>query len=331
RTGEWDSPAGRLFASRVGEVPQTLLAVARRYSGAATILRTYAAALADAQEDARCAAWRFASASATVDELNRRLWSGPDEATRRSLELERVQWLPCLDTARAAWQAARSRLDEADRRCGAGLRDLADDAIADPALYRILHRTRTAATGVSAMGLVPTPWTKAGGVVAGGVSTAATVGLKALYGEGSWRSIAGQEAVTAGLAGARVLRASSAARAVTRDGVRRPLTTAERLAIGSKEQLWTKAPWRLPPPPADPRLVRIRPPATGGRITRTMTKVQRVAADQWRARVADDWQRATLSGPGGRRLLLAAWGVEGTTKTATRVRAPADPHDDGRR
>lgn len=319
RTAGWASEAGYRFADAVGRVPAVLSAVARRYGEAAGVLRTYAEALEEAQRAAQTAGWRFESAKATVDALDVRLRSTTDESARYALEVQRAEWVPGLDAARVGWHTARTRLDEADARCAARLRTLGRDGIADPALYRALHRTQTVGSGLATVGLYPTPWTAWAAGIGGAAATGATVGLRLVYGEGSWRSIGVQAGLTAGGAGARVLKASSAVRRVV-DDVPQPLTRGQRLGIGSKEQLWSKAPWRMPLQPSPVKEVPIHPKPVGDLRTRTTQRARWAAKDAVQDKFVKDWRKATLSGQGGHELLLASWGVGGATKATSKTR-----------
>lgn len=248
----WDGPAGAAFGASLTDLGPVLQRVLDRYVGAAATLRAHAPELRQAQEDAQAAllegrdaadqsAWaesRIESAMALGE-----TWESPTVqgwlSVQRRAEARRL-------AAEVSHAAAWSRVRESDGRCATGLEACADDPIADPALYRLLHRVSATGSAVSQLGLVSwaAPELKPVAAMAGSAGALADTALLVVYDEGDW----GQ--VGLGLALGAVGQAGGALRAGAKVGavkvanghyrVVERLDARARLGIGVRRQAMTR-------------------------------------------------------------------------------------------
>ncbi len=239
----WDGPAGSAFAARIGQVPGLLDRAARRHRAAAPPLRDYADVLEAEQTLAGRCVEEHAEAQHTVAVLEDRAYAlvvaGRDESSPELLVVRALQReaTAAMLSAEARHRGALHRLEAADRRCAAVLRALADDGLADSAVYRGLRATSRTGHGVGALAAFGrwAPSLSAAGLVGDAAGTVADAGLLVGYGEGRWSDVAAGAGLAAtGFAGDS-LRAGATAGAVRRpDGtvVVARLSAQERLVAG---------------------------------------------------------------------------------------------------
>lgn len=246
--GVWDGPAGAAFAARVTEAGPVLQRILDRYVTAAQALRTFAPELDRAQRSAQRAITEGDDADGQIRVLEGRLndltvagqaWESP--AVQSVLAEQRRQVARRM-AAEAAHDRAWSDVEAADGRCAATLRATADDALADPGLYRFLRSVSSVGAGLSTAGPVALVNPELGPVctMAGTAGSVADLGLVAIYGEGDW----GQVGIGLGLSslsfaggalksGAKV----GAAKGVNGSySAERAMATRERLAAGLRSQ-----------------------------------------------------------------------------------------------
>jgi hypothetical protein len=322
----WDSPAGRAFAAQVAQLPPVLDAVARRYAGAAAVLRVFAVAFREAQDECTAAITlrergvlrrdRFAEALAAAESS-----ASPDELARVPVlrELMAQGAGEVLDSERR-YVAARHRFDEADQRCRRSLEALGRDVLTDSWQYNGLKGAATVGDSVAATAgyaaLFP-PWRPAATVVsvnAGAVGTAAHGLVKLAYDEGSWAPLI--EGGVLGMVGfsAQSLRAASVARGLPTAAHEGPTGFAgpgRRLLAGIKSHGATNDPWKLPPAPARPArpatAVTGRPRPPWRERARATARRQ---ADRKLKPFRDDWGVASHNGADARAMLQTAWGLQ---------------------
>lgn len=352
RDASWDSLAGHQFATRMAGPPRVFSALARRYQAAAQALHTFAEEFALAQQHSALAADRFDHANDTLAVLEAQAGTAPDEGARARVQVQHAAWDLCRSDAEASWYAALTAYREADRRCAARLAAASQDELTDSWQYATLHAVQSDAGAVSAVGVVPTPWTKAVGVVAGGISTAALVADKVVYGEGSWSGIGAGAALSAVGSGGRVLRYAATAGTSA-------IGPAERLALGTRLARGARAETRSRLTAWKPSShVKVQTPSFGadrpGRHVAVAGELSERNVVRWgqvggrnayaglvhgrdqavkgfEARFANDYRLALGAGPEAQRLLYGAWGVEGGLKaynktSSLRARRP-DPGD----
>lgn len=327
----WDSPAGAAFGRRCAGVASVLDRVSRRYAVAASAVLGLAEALARAQSavaGARRAydeAWpEFLAAGDAVALAE----SSDDPAVRGTAPRLRVRMVEAGDRVRAAAQQASVAREEhrrADRQCAGVLARLRADGLSDGGWYDAVTATRDVARSVGGVAgpaaAIPFPPLQAVAApvaaVADGVGLVTDATVLAVWGEGSWSSVA-LGAVGAALGpvagalktGARATNAAAQAAAATRVE-RRALRigTRERLAAAIRApsaRSYGKAPtpatrtvaWTLPS----------RHPRTWGRWAADQTEARAQAAV--RNRWLDDWQVVTGTPGTSTRMLVSAWGVE---------------------
>lgn len=350
----WDSPAGQQVVARMAGPPRVFSAMARRYGLAAQALHAYADTFATAQGRSASAAQRFDHACDTLGVLARQVGAARDTMERARLQAQCAAWERTRADAEASWYAALRDYRAADALCAALLKAASHDDLTDSWHYTALHVAQRDGACVSAVGLVPTPWTKAVGAVAGGVSTAAMVAGKLIYDEGRWGQIGTVAALSTVGSGGRVL--IHAARA----GVP-ALGPAERLGLGSRLVRGAQAEtrnrltaWR-PSSHVRPAGPTLRTSGTGRHATPpshlSYTTVVRwgqqasgkgyaglvagrdLAAKGLEQRYLADYRLALRAGPEAQRLLYAGWGVQaGLTAydKVGRARSDRTVHDEDR-
>lgn len=238
----WDGPAGTAFGARIAQVPTALDRAARRHLCAAAPLRRFADVLeaeqAFAQHAARDHADAWSRHAVLEDRAAALVTAGRDETSPEVMVLRALQRDQLADAARAQarHRGALDRLEAEDRRCAGVLRALADDALADPLLYRGLRATSSFGHGVGALaGLVApaAPPARLVSVVGDGTGVAADGALLLGYDEGGWGGLAtGAGLAVMGVAG-QSLRAGATAGAVVRaDGA-----VVAGASLGAQERL----------------------------------------------------------------------------------------------
>ena len=321
----WDSPAGRAFAAQVAQLPPVLDAVARRYAGAAAVLRGFAQAFREAQDECSAAITlrergvlrrdRFAEAVAAAEAS-----ASPDELARvpvlRGLMAQGAGEV--LDSEQR-YVAARQRFNQADQRCRRSLEALGRDVLTDSWQYNGLKGTAALGDSVAAtagfVALFP-PWRPAATAVsvnAGAVGTAAHGLVKLAYDEGEWTPLI--EGGVLGMVGfsAKSLRAASVARSlpsVAHEGPTGFASPGRRLLAGIKAHGATNDPWKMPPAPA--RRARARPVTDRPRQPwreRARATAQRQAVRKLKP-FRDDWGVASRNGADARVMLQTAWGLQ---------------------
>ena len=328
----WDSPAGEAFATRSHAAASLLVSAGRRHGVSAAALRPLAAALEHAQQVVGAAvaehtiAHPRAVALGTARVEAEQSADPAQRATAGALHCREVAELERAQDAERRHAEAWRQFDEADRRCAAVLRQLVEDGLADSRAYDALTGMSRAAGGVEGLAgsiaLVPTPATKAVGVVAGaaGATRALTdTAVKVAYGDGDWTSIGlSATEMATGRASAVLKRGAlatnPAARAAATRTERRLLrhTTSERLRLAAVAELRQVGRTGAKRP--------LRP----FRPTRTLsTASSPTAAAHWlaeqvagraqhavRVRWLDDLALATRDPARSRTMLLGGWSAE---------------------
>lgn len=232
----WDGPAGEAFAGRLAEVTPVLQRLEHRYVGAARELRLLAPELDRAQQVANGAVTRADDADEQVaaieEQIVATMATGAEWDSAQVWALRRAQQAQLARLAEAEADHARAvaAFEDADARCAAALRQVAEDDIADPGGYRLLHLARTIGTEISSVdALLALPPGKAllrrvpavGAVTtaAGWMALASEVGLMVVYDEGSWGDLAsGAAAWGLGFAGKSLKRGATSGSVVTVEG-----------------------------------------------------------------------------------------------------------------
>ncbi len=198
----WESPAGEAFAARAQAAASLLVSVGRRHGVSAAALRPLAAALEHAQQVVGAAvtehtiAYPRAVALGTARVEAEQSADPAPRATAVALHCREVAELERAQDAERRHAAAWRQFLEADRQCAAVLHRLVEDGLADSRAYDTLTGLSRAAGGVEdvagSIALLPTPPTKAFGVVAGvagATKLLADASVKVAYGDGDWTSI----------------------------------------------------------------------------------------------------------------------------------------------
>ncbi len=322
----WDSPAGRAFAAQVAQLPPLLDAVAQRYAGASAVLRVFAAAFREAQDECTAAITlrergvlrrdRFADALAAAEAS-----TSPDELARvpvlRDLMAEGAAEV--LDGERR-YVAARRRFDEADQQCRRALESLGRDALTDTWEYNTLKGAAAVGDGIAAtagyVAMIPPcrPVATVVSVNAGAVGTLSHALVKLAYDEGEWAPLLEGGALSMVGFSASSLRAASAARGLPTAAHEGPAGFAgpgRRLLAGVKAHGAANDPWKLPPAVARP--ARVAPSAADGPRSplreRTREMVRRQADHRLKS-FRDDWGVASRNGADARLMLQTAWGLQ---------------------
>ncbi|GEM_PF-4237780 len=357
REAHWDSLAGRQFASRMTGPPRVFSALVRRYGLAAQALHTYADAFALAQRHSALAAERYDLATDTLAALWPLVGAAGDDTERARLQASCAQWQQCQADAEASWYAALHDYRAADARCAAQLDAATRDAITDSWAYQASHFVQNEGARVAMVGSLPSPWTKAIGVVAGGLSASAMVANKVFYDEGSWSGIGASAALSAVGSSGRVLKYAAKA-GVSAIGPAEELGLGSRLLRGARAEAGGRlTAWKpsshvtvdgptFGAGPAGRAGRHAAPPAdlSGTKVVRwgqvSVRKAQAgvqagrdAAVKSFEQKYVADYRLALRGGPEAQKLLYGAWGVEGglqAYKQAGKVRAYVAGRDDDR-
>ncbi|MFC8504158.1 hypothetical protein ACFUC1_17500 [Pedococcus sp. NPDC057267] len=341
----WDSAAGEAFARRCAGVAGVVDRLSRRYAVAAGALVALAGALTRAQAMVTGAqrvhqqAWPEFLAAGDAMSLAE---SSDDPAVRSTAPRLRARMVEAGErvqaaerTASDAWAAYRA----ADRQCASVLASLRDDGLSDSGWYDAVTTTRDIARAVDGVAgpaaLLPVPPVRAVAApvaaAAGAAGLAADAALLAVWGDGSWSSLAlGAAAAAAGpvagglKTGARATNAAAQAAASTRIE-RRALRIGahQRLAaaVGAPSaRAYGKAPTHVAR--TVPWTAPSRRPGTWGRWAAEQGELRARAAVQ--SRWLDDWRAVTGTAGTSPRLLVTAWGVEGGGATLGQVSSARD-------
>jgi hypothetical protein len=341
----WDSAAGEAFARRCAGVAGVVDRLSRRYAVAARALVALADALARAQETVAGAqrvheqAWPEFLAAGDAMALAE---SSDDPAVRSTAPRLRARMVEAGERVQAAERRAsdaRAEYRIADRRCASVLASLRDDGLSDSGWYDVLTTTRDVAGSVESVAgpaaLLPVPPVRAVAepvaAVAGAAGLAADAALLAVWGDGSWSSLAlGAAAAAAGpvagglKTGARATNAAAQAAASTR-------VERRALRMGARQRLAAamgapsaRAYGKAPTPVA--RTVRwpapSRRPGTWGRWAAEQAELRARTAVQ--TRWLDDWRAVTGTTGTSPRLLVTAWGVEAGGSALDQVSSARD-------
>ncbi|MBR7744396.1 hypothetical protein KC207_13965 [Phycicoccus sp. BSK3Z-2] len=342
----WDGPAGEAFGERVGPVPTVLDRAARRFRGAVGPLHTYAEELEIEQRVVQRAVDRHAEASEEYRLLEDRAWalvsSGVDETDPSLRQVRALQ----QDRAGVMLEAEREhaggweRLREADARCAATLRALADDDLADGLGYRGLHAVSSTghATATAAVMLAR----KGGGTAAAvglgaeGLALGADGVLLLGYGEGDWGEVAtGAGLAVAGGVGRAATQGARLGAYVRADGTAARvahISTGDRVALGLSMEAHARvdrarAALRLqaPPRPARPGGTAEAPAGTrpaaapAGTVVGKGLAAARARVDDTVRRGRQDWALASVGGVPTQRLYAAGMTLRAGSWTAGKV------------
>ncbi|KGN36314.1 hypothetical protein N803_05790 [Knoellia subterranea KCTC 19937] len=328
-----------MFEAAVQESPPVIDALIDRYAGASGALQSFAEELESAQRRCQAAIERHAAATDEYLRLEGLLVAAqgtPDEALvlrRHNHAMSAV--VSAERDHRAAWQS----FTEADRRTAGRLRALAADVLDDPTSYAALATMQEFSGEMSSMPPVlgNAPGLKqlgAAGEVSGFISG---VGLRAFYGEGSWKTVGINAVGTVGTGAGAVVKRGSVVGAHpvsrldtrARDYAGEKLSTRQRFFIGTREQLhatFPKASQRLDPSMQPSRRIILDgsdlpttptaglPLADKARVLAERAKVMaRRKAD---AVLLDDWRAASAGGPTAQRMFVAGVTLEKATPQA---------------
>ena len=208
----WDDAAGRRFGEIVGELQPVLDAVADRYAGAVGGLRRLASVLEETQPVATrairehdLAQQRYVTLENLVEtRLAEPGCTGEGDPRVAALRRDQQEQLRIVTRSQVAHRRALETFEATDREVAARLRALADDAVSDTRTYRFVAATSRVGHDVESLGpyALAAPEFAPVFAAAGAAGTAADAGLLLFYGEGSWREVAEQVAVSAaGVAG----------------------------------------------------------------------------------------------------------------------------------
>lgn len=330
--GDWDSPAGAVFAARAAAVLPVLSRITTRYAAASAAVRPVAEALHSAQASSREAlaewddAWpRFLAAG----EAMARAQADSDPVSRARAEGHRAVMLAQHERCTAAQyrnDAAHTLWREADRRCAAVLHRLLHDGLADPWAYDVLSATSREAHGadeaVRTLGpvtmLPPFEWLAAVGTAGEVVALGADAALLVGYGQGRVGALGLRAAslATAPVAGV-LKRGATATNPLSRLGTpvrtraearaRLPLSTGGRVKAGLRGE-WDHVVRGVPDPPPRHRVPPSRLPRTP-RDAAAWARTQAYARARVQVQNAwlDDWALAGRGGTAARRMLVSAW------------------------
>ncbi len=207
-------------------------------------LREYAGVLEEEQAVTQRAVEEHAEAWRWFQLLEDRAYAlvtaGLDEGSPDLLAVRRAQQdeMATVARAQARHTASRERLAAADSRCSRALAALADDDLADSALYRGLRGASAVGHGVGYLAMLPArlaPECAAAGAVGEGVGTVADGALLLGYGEGSWRDLGvGAGAWALGATGQSARLGARSGATLRADGsiAVRAMTAEERLRAG---------------------------------------------------------------------------------------------------
>lgn len=325
----WDDAAGEAFGARLAGTAGVLDRVIDRYAGAAAAIRLLAPVLEESQsvvvasvraDDA--ARGRYAALESAVTAS---IASGAGEEDAQVRGLRRLQQEQVVIQQRAGTDHARAwaRFEEADRRCASVLRALADDALADPLLYRGLRAATTTSSHVATIAGWAGPEGAPVAATAGIVSTLGGTALLVGYGEGSWSSVLSEAGWSAAGFGGSTLRAGAGAGARKVNGrfvAGKPLSGRRRLATGARSAAVARREAIHASLVGAP--TRGTPTALTGVLARRTPREQAVAFidSKWR----DGWRKASANGPLGQRMYVAGVTLEAAGKVGPRIHGRGD-------
>lgn len=344
----WDGEAGRAFGARVAQAPPLLDHVVHRYAGAAAALRALAPVLEEAQAVASRAVHDHDEAERAYAVLEDRAYALLDGGEREeslvvaAVRRAQIEQMRLRQRAEADHRSAWMRFHEADRRCAAALRTVAQDAMVDSLTYRALTTTSAVGSGAAQVGLVVPPL-RPYAAVAGSVGAVADGVLLLGYGDGDVAAVAASTALAGtGVAG-KVMQRGAVAGTATRGGAvpARTLTQQQRLREGASAVVRDKRrslvePFRTTPPAKVPTSfggAGTRAAASGGsRAARTAAAV-RAAPERARAaavrqldkKVLDDWRTATKNGPGAQEMFVVGSTLRVTQKASAKAAGALAP------
>lgn len=197
-SAEWTGPAGSAFAERVRAMPTLLCSVAERFAQAAGALAEFAPGLRAAQRLCDRAIDDHGDQLRELDRLDAELVRARASGDLSSVDRLMANRLACvlrIHDAERRHAAAVAAFDEADQCCAARLFRASHDALDDSFAYDLATGTARLADGVSMRAgqfwWVPGVGEGAQGLaLAGGVaSTLLRSAVKAVYDDGSWKSI----------------------------------------------------------------------------------------------------------------------------------------------
>lgn len=318
----WDSPAGARFAAKTVRLSPVLDSMASRYAGASAALRTFAAALQEAQDVTTREIQVNEGALGDRDRWLQDMEALPvtDQEGRATLRAKFVEAAGEAQASRGRYLAAQQRFEEADRQCCGSLDALADDALKDSGTYHALTAAADLSGEVSRqlgpLAVLPLPQTKAAGVVvaaAGAVQVSADALLLAHYGDGDGGELAKKTTLAALGFGAGALKLGAKAGGVARGELTpvQELTMAQRLAVGAKRQVIENHPFRRR---SSPSAVTVAKLLTDGRLpirTRAVKAAMAKADQVW----LDDLAIANRNGDQATAMLLASWSAAMAKKT----------------
>jgi hypothetical protein len=235
----WEGQAAAAFADRVVEVSTVLDPVARRYAGAAVVLRRFADALEAAQAATQRASDERERAGAAIARLEVALEQALDAGAGRAdpsvvrLVAAQRDEVGHRVAAEAAHRLAWAAYEEQDRHCAATLRQLATDRLVDPVAYRALAGVAEGAsevsTGLALLSIEAPPLAAVAGAVSL-VGAAAEATALVGWGDGDWGDVLAHTVIGGVGIGGRAL--SLGARAEERVPGAGALTVRSRLATG---------------------------------------------------------------------------------------------------
>ena len=333
---DWDSPAGAAFAARAAAVLPVVSRIATRYAAAAAALRPLAEALHAAQASSAEAlaewddAWpRFLAASEAMAASQDGADPGrqAQAAGHRAVMLAQHERYTCAERRNAA---AHELWQQADERCAAVLGHLLGDGLADPWAYDALTATSREARGAGAAVDLLGPatwlprlkWLDAVGTAGDAVALVADAALLVGYHQGSSGALALRAASLATGPASGVLKRGATATNPARRLVapvrtraearaRRRMPVLERFKAGARGEYDHRVHGIPDPPPRHPVALTAPPRTLPGAAAWVKGQAKARAAACARTAFLDDWALASRGGPAARRMLVAAWTVDG--------------------
>lgn len=194
--GVWQSPAGETFATHVEDVPVTLCRVAAQLRTSAEVLSRYAPRLADRQDELAEVARQHAHVVDEAAHCDRRLAVMTPEDPEQVVERERrADLMSRLITLEDRYLAMCDEAVAAEHVVAAELVEVGDQ-LTDPAGYDLFEGVRD--LGRSSVVDNPVSWVVKPLALGRALDPLGQAGLKAFYGQGSWRDI-GTSSATVGL------------------------------------------------------------------------------------------------------------------------------------
>lgn len=336
----WQSPAGAAFGARLQVMPTTLDQAVHRYAAAARAVRDLAGAMGKYQPvvTKAIADWREAERQiqALASRVNELVDQGADPGSTMIVRLEQMQTElvgkqnNLVKVHDEAWRQFRA----VDARCAAALDAAARDCVSDSRPYRAVSGAKEVAGGVEEMAggfSVVQPELAPVASAAGAVARASELAMLVFYGEGSWKDLGVNVALTGvaktggvlvkgGLAGSR--RAGSTI--IGTPG----MTTGERVKEGIRLQAYQernaiRGSVGLPAKPAPPATTRhpeVVSTTNAGAGPR-QSQAEQVLTDatgvdtQRLRQVREDWLLASAGGPAAQRMYVSG---EALKEVATR-------------